>query len=506
MAFAARLGRSRRGGSGPEGLLRSSSLMLTAQLTTATFTAVLTLYLVRALGPHEYGLFALALSVGALVLLPADFGISASAQRFIAERREDAAGVTAVLARALRLKVVVSGVVCGALFALAGPIADIYGHPGLAWPLRGMALAVLGQSLMAFFSGAFIALARVAVNVRIVLAESATEAGASIALVALGGAAAGAAFGRAIGYGTGTLIALALAVRWLGLRPGRLRDGAGSDTRRLAGYAGALFVVDTAYTLFNQIDVLLIGVYLPASAAGLFQAPVRLTTLFLYPALALSQGLAPRLAGRADSAEGRARFAVAARVLTLGYLAVIAPLIAWATPIVHLVLGAGYGGSAAVLRGLAPFVFLASLGNLLSLSVNYLGAARRRVPLALATFAINLLLDIALIPRIGIIAGAIATDVAYAVYVGGHARICRDLLGLSLRDVGRTIVWGNAAAAAATGVLVAFGTAHLTIADWVLGGLSGLAAFGAVLVLSGEVTLAEVRALGRILRARVQSA
>ena len=61
----------------------------------------------------------------------------------------------------------------------------------------------------------------------------------------------------------------------------------------------------------------------------------------------------------------------------------IPPLVVWATPIVDLLLGPSYGESVDVLRALAPYVLLASLGPLLSLTVNYLGEARSRIPLAI---------------------------------------------------------------------------------------------------------------------------
>ena len=48
---------------------------------------MLTIVLVRVLGPEDYGVFALALSVASLVFLPADFGISQSTARFVAEHR-----------------------------------------------------------------------------------------------------------------------------------------------------------------------------------------------------------------------------------------------------------------------------------------------------------------------------------------------------------------------------------------------------------------------------------
>ena len=47
-----------------------------------------------------------------------------------------------------------------ALFALAGPISDLYNTPDLAWPLRGVAIALFGQSIVLFIRSIFVALRR----------------------------------------------------------------------------------------------------------------------------------------------------------------------------------------------------------------------------------------------------------------------------------------------------------------------------------------------------------
>ena len=48
-------------------------------VVSAAIAAVLTLYLIRALDPHGYGVYTLALAVGALFALVMDLGISSSA-------------------------------------------------------------------------------------------------------------------------------------------------------------------------------------------------------------------------------------------------------------------------------------------------------------------------------------------------------------------------------------------------------------------------------------------
>ncbi|MEA2309005.1 MAG: hypothetical protein QOI65_1291, partial [Thermoleophilaceae bacterium] len=57
----------------PSGAARNTLFAFLTQMTTAAFTGALTLYLVRALGPREFGLLSVAISVGALLFLPSDF-------------------------------------------------------------------------------------------------------------------------------------------------------------------------------------------------------------------------------------------------------------------------------------------------------------------------------------------------------------------------------------------------------------------------------------------------
>jgi O-antigen/teichoic acid export membrane protein len=473
-------------------------MAVATQAITATFTAGLTLYLVRALGPDEYGLFALAVGIGGLLLLPADFGISQSAARFIAESLGDEKAAGRILAGALRVKCITGGGVSLLLFASAGAIAAAYGEPALAWPLRAVALALFGQTVMALYSTAFLAFRRVSVNLRIVALESVAELTASVALVALGGGAAGAAFGRAAGYATGAAIALGFAIARLSPGVLRIRKGT-SPVRQMARYGSALLIVDGVYSLFSHIDVLLIGAILGSSSVGLFSAPLKLTALLHYPGLAVSNAISPRVARHADLRADVSAFVTALRYLVIFQAAIAGGIVVWAEPITQLLLGSGYGASAGVLRALAPYVFLQGLAPLLSVSVNYVGQARRRVPIAIAAVLINLAIDVVLIPKIGIIAGAIGTSVAYAVYVPAHFRICRSMLDLPVAPLLRTVGRSVLAAGAMAGVMAAFGTSDLGWTAWVGGLLAGAMMFLVVIVTSGEVRLAEFAAARRLL-------
>src|SRR6185436_12135800 len=98
-----------------DSIVRNTAFGLATQITTAALTAGLTLYLVRALGPDDYGVFALAVGIGTLLVLVAD---------------------------ASKLKLLTLTPMAVLLFVLAGPIANLYNTPALLWPLRALAISI----------------------------------------------------------------------------------------------------------------------------------------------------------------------------------------------------------------------------------------------------------------------------------------------------------------------------------------------------------------------------
>jgi O-antigen/teichoic acid export membrane protein len=482
---------------------RNAAFAVATRMTTAAITAGLALFLGRSLGPKVYGYLALAISIASVGAFLADLGITAATTRFLAERRHNRDAVGAVLGDALRLKVFASVPVSAALFALAGPLTQAFNAPGATWALRGMAIAVLTQGFFLFVLGAFEALGRISFNLRIVAAESVLEATSIVALVLLGGGAAGAAFGRAIGYTVGAGIALAFVWRVLG---GPRRGGAeasGLRPRDIARYAGALLIIDGLFRAFAQVDVLLIAAIVGGGrAVGLFDLPMQLAWFLHYPAGAASTAVAPRLArGPQGGAPQVETFATAMRYIIALQGIFLAPVIVWAEPIIVTLLGSSYHASAPVLRALAPFILLSGPALLASLGVNYLGEARRRVPLAIIVLAVNVVIDVVLIPEIGIVAGAIGTDVAYAIWVPAHLLILRRLLDLPLLPVVLAFVRASLAAGVACLPLLALG-GDPGIPVLVAGGAIACLVYLAVLRLSGELSTADIDRMREVIGRR----
>jgi peptidoglycan biosynthesis protein MviN/MurJ (putative lipid II flippase) len=106
----------------------------------------------------------------------------------------------------------------------------------------------------------------------------------------------------------------------------------------------------------------------------------------------------------------------------------------------------------------------------------YIGKAARRVPITAFALAVNIGIDLALLPVIGISAAAIGTSVAYCIYVPANLRVCRQELRFPLLPLVLVVVRSLLAAGA------------MALALYAIGGTR-------TLVLTREVSLAEGQAL-----------
>ena len=288
-----------------------------------------------------------------------------------------------------------------------------------------------------------------------------------------------------------------------GQAPGPVADlPEGTEPRRrreFMNYAGAMLIVTGAGSLFSYLDMLLIGAFLTTAAVGLYSAPLRLIALVQYPARALAQGVAPRMARHPDDPPNIAALERAIGYVVILQAGVVAFLALWADPIVSLLLGSEFSESAEVLRALGPFIFMTAVGSLLTSPLNYAGEGRRRIPISIATVVLNVAIDLVLIPEMGILGAAVGTDVAYALYGGSHLWLCHRLLGLPLRPLAATAARAFVAAGAMAAVLALVGTGSLSPLQWLVGLPVAGAAFVAALLATRELSPGEIRAMVRLL-------
>jgi O-antigen/teichoic acid export membrane protein len=476
------------------GAARNTLLQLMSNMAGVVFTAGLTLFLVRALGASGYGRYALAINIGALLVIPTGLGLPMSVGRYLADHRSDPGQLRAILLLGLRLQVPAGLIAAVALFAAAGPVAHAYGEPHLVTPLRWVALSVMGQALFGFLTAAGTSLRQSGIPLRLALLESASETSASIVLVVVGGGAAGAVLGKSIGYAVATTAGVYLLVRMLGRIGGRGRTRSKVGAREVLGYAGATFIVDLGWTLIARIDILLIGALLTSAAVGRFNAVLRILTVCGYLGTAVSQGVAPRLSLGDGTPDVRA-FSQGLRYLLILQGLVLAPMIVWSKPLVDLLLGHGFAQSAPVMQVLSVAAFVSAPAALLSVSINYLGAARRRVKIISVTLVLGIIATYVLIDVKGLIGAAVADDLVSTVYVAATLWVCARLIAIDVEALVRSVARILIAAAAMALILAIVGTDHLSPAQWLIGAAAGAAAYAGVLFVTREISMVELRAV-----------
>jgi len=476
------------------GAARNTILQFATQFVGLVFTGALTLYLVRALGPSGYGIYALAISIAGLLLLPAGLGLPTAVGRFLADHRGDLGQVRAILGLGIRLQTPAAALAGVALFAAAGVVANAFGDPELTWPLRWAAIAVAGQTVFSFLTLVGTSVRQARLGLWMALTESAVETVASASLVLAGAGAAGATLGRAIGYGVGAAVGLILTLRMLRRPRGDRLVRSRLSRRTLMRYAGVMFVVDLSFSALSQLDVLLIGALLSSAAVGAFSAVWRILVVLGYLGVAVSGGVAPRVSLGGGTPDTRL-FSEGIRYLVIVQGLVIAPMLVWSKPIVALLLGPGYGSSIQVLRVLTVVAFVSAPAALISSAVTYLGEGRRRIVVVLGTLALGFLSIYVLVRAVGLVGAAIGDDVIVVVYVSAHLWICSRLITVDLRRLAWSLLRTLTAAGVMSLPLLAMGVDHLDAVQWIIGLVAGGLAYAAVLLITRELSPDELRSV-----------
>jgi O-antigen/teichoic acid export membrane protein len=281
------------------------------------------------------------------------------------------------------------------------------------------------------------------------------------------------------------LVAVKLGRAWLQVGIGRPRA---SVLRGYLAFGIPLLVSTMAYAVLNYGDRYFINLFLGIGSVGLYAAayaigglPVAVYTpidYVMYPAIA-AQWNGRRIDQAVELIETTLRWMILALVPVLvGFAVFIRPLIAIVTTPAFVVVAPA---ALVIAAGFALF----SLGTVGERILVLANRQRMVSVLYVGLAAANAALNIALIPRLGLIGAALATLASFGAYAAitlVRARAyCRFAFPIDA-------LWKTAVAAVA-GALVAFPLMGTGIARLLLAGLAGGAVYAVGVVLLGAVRL-----------------
>jgi O-antigen/teichoic acid export membrane protein len=411
--------------------LRGSSLLLLGRLISVAANFTTQVLIVRHLSKTDFGIFAYALSIVAMGQSIAALGVDRAVSRFVPiydERREDAkllgtlavAGGTIVLL-GLACVTLVAGL--GDLLAASGP-DDSSSTTGATVLLIMIVLAPL-QALDNILIATFAAFSKSkSIFVRKHLLTPGLRLAAVIVVIALAGdveaLAVGYVVGGAIGLGLSFLL-LQSILRSTGIFARVREGGAGLSLpiRELFAFALPLLAMDVLFVLMNTSNVIMLGHFGDAEEVAdyrVVQPAAHLNLLIMSTFALLFTPAAARLFAREDREGMSDLYWRTSLWVAVASFPVLATTTAFAEPATVTMFGDRYEESATILALLSVGYYVSAALGFNGVTLRVHGMVRPIVVVSLIAAAMNLVLNLALIPPFGAIGAGIGTCVTFLVH------------------------------------------------------------------------------------------
>lgn len=420
----------------------ASSLRLTAGiLISAGLGFLFHLVAARSLGPPGYGAFAAALTYASLWAIAMEAGISVALTREAAADRTRLAWAPR-LARwklGLGLAGAAGALASGGLFGVGEPVLLMIGI---------LALGMLGLTGMRLASAVFRVTGRFGRDATLIALQKLLLLVLAIGALLAGAGAPGIALAFALSYWATAALALSLA-------RADVESAAAPPTAPPPGFllrvCAPLFAVELLTGIYFKVDQIILLDLRGAEETGLYAAAYRVIEALLLLVGGAMGVLFLRLASaRGDLPAFSAQFTRAWRGLWLAGLGFAVHGWLWAGDLLPLVLGRAYAPARAPLDVLLAVVPVAYVNYLLTQSLIARGRERFYAGGTAICAAVNVALNLALIPRMGAAGAAWASVATEATLLA----ICLAGLGSLARAIP---VAATALAALASALAVAAG-------------------------------------------------
>lgn len=420
-------------------VLKKASAAFALKVVAALLTFALNVVLARLLDPHGLGLYYLALTVITIGATIGKIGLPNALMRHTAANASQGnwRAVKGVYVQGITLAVVSSAVVAVLLFVLAPKGSEaFFSNPGLTWPIRWMSLAVIPFAISFLYAQLLKGLKRTGEGL---LVESVTIPALSIPATYLLARHWGVA-GAALGYVAACVAAMVLGVvLWRRSNPAARKIEAAFDRRELLRSSIPLFWMSCLQLVTQTASTLLLGVWRTSAEVGIFGVANRTAALTSFVLIAVNSIAGPKFAalfreGNLAGLERTARQSATLMALFAGPM-LLAMLILPGT--ILGLFGQAYrdGSTALGILALGQFVnvITGSVGYVLMMS----GHERTMRNIVGICAAVNLTLNVLLIPTWGVMGAAVATAAGLAIQNLIAVYFVRQHLGIMTLPVWR---------------------------------------------------------------------
>jgi len=220
------------------------------------------------------------------------------------------------------------------------------------------------------------------------------------------------------------VLAGALGLLWIYTRQGQRLWAWAAELKlaaQLLAESWPLMINGFAIYIQARIDQLLLGQMLGNHELGLYSAAVRVSEVFNFVPVALTTSLFPALAitWTQDPALAKKRLVDLYRLMTWITVAIALPISLFARPVLWLLYGARFSGAEGILALFVWSRFFTAFGVARGIVIAAEGRFRYSMAGALVGSALNVGLNLLLIPRYGAMGSVVAMMASFALTIFG---------------------------------------------------------------------------------------
>jgi O-antigen/teichoic acid export membrane protein len=395
----------------------------------------------RVLGTEQYGVYTLSFFLIPIIVIVAGLGIPSAFGRFI-PRYEERGAVRWFLRNTYTLTLLCGAAAAAVIILVPGLFSSLlYGDPSHTAVITLAAICVPIMLLFRNVSSTFLGLRLFRASSLFEFIQMAAFAAVGTAMVFVFRSATSAIFSYAVSFVIGLVLFAPLLAGYTFRQEPLYRALDERDFyRRLLRFSVWLTITPILAQVFHYVDRLSIQRLMTSSDQGIYSAMVALAQMISALGLAVNNVIYPHLSAAWEKnrrEEALQNLDLAMRVTSLALLVIGAAIILLGDVIVRALLGEAYAPGVGVLPYLVVFYLFTISVWLLGVYPSLIERTYIATVGLVIALPVNIGLNLALIPRMGIVGAALATMLSYLVMWWVVLGLCRRF---GLRISARTLV------------------------------------------------------------------
>jgi O-antigen/teichoic acid export membrane protein len=399
-------------------LLRSILSIFSGKVAGILITALFTPILVRVISQSQYGLYASVLAGFSIVTLLSKGGLFDATRKTVAEYTDTPDQVSSVISTSLLLSIVY-GLLASAFvfFALRlGLVPSRYTQY-----VQVLLAAILFANVFAIVRGSFYGLQQESVGETLKIGRKLVYTSIGLLLAYVGYDVLGVFAAYALSFLLLSAVGAVLLTRYFPYAlPGK--NDIETHGRRIASFGGYQLIGGLSAMLLYRTDILLVEFFEGGTSTALYQSAITPAEMIWFVPSAIQLSFLQHTANLWSSDEieeinENLRTGIKYAVLSLTLFGV--GLFALANPFLAIYFGPDYVGATTTLQILLFGTFFFGITRVVVPVFQATGWVRHTEFITFAALVLNIVLNLLLIPRYGILGAGVGTGLSYvAIFVG----------------------------------------------------------------------------------------